>query len=1124
VSLKPILARSEIMAGGILLLFFFLIATPAAHAEPVDQAKIAALKEEFDKLKKAGRYQQALTTAEEWQKLAETFGPDSTENLDAVHDLSNMYVQMDVPGKGRQLCERALAACEKKFGPDDPMTARAAEDLGSCYEGDKEYAKGEPLFRRALEIYEKKLGAEAFETGEALRLLAWLKDEAGDLPGALPLAERALKIYEKTRGPSDVETSRAVNVLSELYNEGGNTKKGIEFSERALAIREKELGPDHPDTGEAVNNRGLLYFAEGDYDNAIKMFARCLAISETALGPDHFYTTSSLNNLGFVYRTKGEFPLAEKYFRRALESRERMLGPKDPNLALSLNNLASLLQDKGDTVAAEAFYQRALQVREEGLGPEHPDTARSLNDLAGIYLLVADFAKAEPLFQQAIKIFEKNFGPDHEETLSAVNNLALLYEMSHQYEKAVPLFERALKTKERTLGPDSIDLAFVASNLGVVYWDLGDYDKAETYARRALKLREAAFGPRHPKTAESLSNVGVVLRDRGELEKAEPFFQRALQIEEENLGKFYPPIASTFENLAFLKIKQGKPAEALKFAARFNEVQEHNLADVLSFTSERQRLAFQKYSSPYRLFATLGSADNLARTVLRQKGVVLDSLLEDQVIGDASADPKNRELVQKIRAAKEQLTQLTLQIPADPKAAEAAKTSREKLSGDVERLEATLARAVTGAGRSRRALSVTVGQVQAVLPKASALVELLRYPHYTGGKEDEMRYGAIVIAPAGETKWVSLGKAEEIENKVRLYQRSTRGETDETALRQSIRALCEQVWAPIEAVLPAKTSNVIISPDGQLSFVSFATLLRPNDQFLGEKYSIRYVASGRDLLKTNKASTDPTTVVYANPDFGTTAQARAPNTADPALRDLEMRDLRGLSLQPLPGTESEAKALEERSGGRSIKTFLGAEATEEHLRGTNSPRILHLATHGFFLPEAASPNAPASTRAASETVKLRITNPMHRSGLALAGAQTTLDAWSRGEVPPAQNDGILTAEEVGALKLDGTWLVVLSACDTGSGEARAGEGVMGLRRGFVQAGAQNLLMTLWPISDQTTVQIMLDFYDAALRTNNAPQALADAQRDWLVKLRKEKGLLAAVRLAGPFIMSSQGKP
>jgi CHAT domain-containing protein len=151
-------------------------------------------------------------------------------------------------------------------------------------------------------------------------------------------------------------------------------------------------------------------------------------------------------------------------------------------------------------------------------------------------------------------------------------------------------------------------------------------------------------------------------------------------------------------------------------------------------------------------------------------------------------------------------------------------------------------------------------------------------------------------------------------------------------------------------------------------------------------------------------------------------------------------------------------------------------------------------------------------------------NPMHRSGLVLAGAQSTLEAWKQGKVPPIENDGIVTAEDVAAVDLQGTWLVTLSACDTGSGEAKAGEGVLGLRRGFLEAGAQNMLMTLWPISDETTVQIMTDFYDAARKTENPPQALAQVQRDWLVKIRKEHGLAQAVRLAGPFVMSSQGKP
>lgn len=159
-----------------------------------------------------------------------------------------------------------------------------------------------------------------------------------------------------------------------------------------------------------------------------------------------------------------------------------------------------------------------------------------------------------------------------------------------------------------------------------------------------------------------------------------------------------------------------------------------------------------------------------------------------------------------------------------------------------------------------------------------------------------------------------------------------------------------------------------------------------------------------------------------------------------------------------------------------------------------------------------------------ERMSIVFHNPMQRSGLAFAGAQLTLDAWKRGEIPDTENDGILMAQEVGMMDLKDTWLVVLSACDTGIGQAQAGEGVLGLRRGFVQAGAQNLLMTLWPVSDKYTVDLMKAFYEQAMKTKDAPGALASVQREFLIKLRKEKNPVIAARLAGPFIMSFQGKP
>lgn len=142
----------------------------------------------------------------------------------------------------------------------------------------------------------------------------------------------------------------------------------------------------------------------------------------------------------------------------------------------------------------------------------------------------------------------------------------------------------------------------------------------------------------------------------------------------------------------------------------------------------------------------------------------------------------------------------------------------------------------------------------------------------------------------------------------------------------------------------------------------------------------------------------------------------------------------------------------------------------------------------------------------------------------LAGAQRTVAAWAQGKAPSAENDGIVTAEEISALNLRGTWLVVLSACDTGLGVAQSGEGVLGLRRGFIQAGAQNLLMTLWPIDDEKTVPLMTDFYAAAHKSSNAALALAEVQRKWLAKLRAEKGVAEACRTAGPFILSHQGRP
>jgi CHAT domain-containing protein len=598
------------------------------------------------------------------------------------------------------------------------------------------------------------------------------------------------------------------------------------------------------------------------------------------------------------------------------------------------------------------------------------------------------------------------------------------------------------------------------------------------------------------------------------------------------LGRNIP--AHSLNNLALSEFELSRIGEARALARQASAAESTILSKIFSFTSEEQRLAYLNIFRPYSLFPFLkGTETDLAAAVLRYKGVVLDSITEDRLLAQATQGSEDQKLVEKLNLDKRQLGQLLLQ-PVQKVSAETNQRI-EALEEEVEKLEGQLAQHVAGLGQARHALSVSVEQVQQTIPHNGVLIEYLRYWYYLGKSQWERRYGAIVLFSKGAPLWIPLGKANEIEHLVRRYGALVRGAPQGEELSANLQALYEALWVPIGQVLPNQTKTIIISPDGELNFISFATLLTKDNKFLAEKYDVQYVASGRDLLRELKPSIAKEVVLFANPDFnlGSTpmlAKAEHRSADAGSIRGSEKRDIEDWSFEGLKGTQKESDELiKEFTGwGWTSTDFTAEKATKEELLKIHSPYILHLATHGFFTkedPTTAQTEPEASLNNRQSVTKSKFfKNPMHRSGLALAGAQTTIEAWKRDEVPPVENDGILTAEDVSTLDLQGTWLVTLSACDTGSGEARAGEGVMGLRRGFIQAGAQNLLMTLWPISDEVTVQIMSDFYDAAHESGNAPEALAKIQRAWLVKLRADKGLAQAVSLAGPFIMSSQGKP
>lgn len=919
---------------------------------------------------------------------------------------------------------------------------------------------------------------------------------------AVPVARHILGLVEKANGPSHVKTVFAVNDLATLYQIMGDYPQAEPLFQRSLKICELVFGPEHPNTATSLNNLARLHVAMSDYAKAEPLYRRSVQINETALGPEHPNTATSLNNLATLYFKLSDYPKAEPLFQRNLKIREKVLGPEHPLTAASVNNLALLYETMGDYAKAEPLYQRSLKVNAKVLGRQHPDTATSLNNLGLIYVKLGEFSKAEPLLQEGLAICEKTLGEDHPDTATSLNNLAVLYRNTASNSKAEPLLQRCLKISERLQGTNHPDTATSLNNLALLYSDMGNFGQADPLFQRSLKIYERVEGTNHPAA--------------------------------------HPGVAAILGNLALLELDRNRPEAALGYARKLIAPTEAGTSRILAFASEGERLAYQKQQQATSLLASLGAATELAQVVLRNKGLVLDSLLEERLAVEASADPSTRAVVERLRASGRQLMQHHLEYPpdADADALTKWKAEAEALGLLVEESQRTLTRKVIGTGTIRRALKVTLQEVQSVLPEGTVLMEFVRYAHHLGRMPSEPRYGVLLIGgrqtafkdeKAGMPVWVPLGSATNLESQLEACATAMRSgrKADEAILR----ALASQLFAPVQKRLPEGCRSLVICPDAQLNFLNFGTLVTEGGEFLAEHYRIKYVTSGRDLLFGNVDAPDERAMVaFANPAFSlssATAGNRPESTPSAALSQ-EHRGYDGLAFHALPGTEQEIQFLKQRAHDWKLlqKEFVGNMATEAEVNAVRSPFILHLATHGFFLPEDATagggninPRMAGASRAS-----IVLLNPMQRSGLALAGAKNTLDAWKQGLAPPPENDGILSAQEVGSLNLRNTWLVVLSACDTGIGEARSGEGVLGLRRGFVQAGAQNLLMTLWPISDKWSVEIMKAFYEKAMVSGDAPQAMADVQAEWLAKLRKEKGALLAARIAGPFVLTSRGKP
>ena len=631
---------------------------------------------------------------------------------------------------------------------------------------------------------------------------------------------------------------------------------------------------------------------------------------------------------------------------------------------------------------------------------------------------------------------------------------------------------------------------------------------------------------------ESLRLEGDLRAALGETEKAIASYNLALEAIEANYPDMHPSRLDVFESLAVMNFVSGDRAKAREFAEKVFAGRMRSLKDVLSFADEPTRLAYRNSIDPWSIFASLQLPDQLCLSILRTKGVVLDSILEDRKAAQDTTDPKLKQSLLTLNTRKRQLMEWML-------------GGGSKTGGGINDLRTEIRQLETqirsgSSSDSRAALSITVEAVAKAIPENAALIEFIRFSDLQLPGLGTDRYGAVVLGEEGKPIFQPLGNAVEVDAAIESYSQLVREPVDDAEMTKVLTELRKLVWEPLTPHLPDTGAKLILAPDGVLNFLSFATLLEEDGTFLAEKYPIAYVTSGRDLVRGVKPSIKNDMTVLANPDFSKPGNVSKQAPASNRSRAIGMRGLLStIGLPPLPGADVEASLIQKIADEQwewPINVLKGGDATEAATNRLAGPKILHFATHGFFLPRTGRVDSltrsrpywddamqPSNVRGSASVISnVTLENPMHRSGIALSGAQDTLQKWGESLVGDTANDGILTAEEIAMLDLNGTWLVVLSACETGLGEARSGEGVLGLRRGLLQAGAENLLFTLWPVADRETVLFMSDFYTELDGARNEPgEAAHKIQTKYLKKFREEMGVAAAVRLAGPFILSFQ---
>ena len=1103
-------------------------------------------------LARSGRSSEAIPHHQEALRIFRIEIEEATPELARTYSLlGHAHLLGGQTEQAEPFCRKALELSIDALGKTHADTAGALNDLGYVLRVRGRWAEARSLLEQASKIYAQTLGSEHPRSALTRTNLAELLELEGNYTAALAEYKAVLRIQQSSLGEQHPDVARSHGNIGWVYLETADYLRAKEHYEIAVDIM---AGSRHHDRARYLSGLGSIHSRLGEYSEALGLFEEAHAIYRAELGEEHPNTLSKLDNIATVLQKAGRLTEAEAIYRRNLETSRKQHGPKSVEVAHALSNLATVREDLGDLTEARELLEESLEIRDAKLS-DHPKTAVTLTNLAHVLKALGELVVAEQHYRRALRIRVTGLGPEHPKTAASHNNLGASLEERGDLSGARDYYEKALEVRRKILPANHPDIAISLNNLGLILGPLGEHLKADAYLREAYKIRVAIYGLDHPAVAISLENLAPLARMVGDLEEevelhrralqiriqslgsknpdvanshnnlaytllrsrsfseAEKHFERALAIREAAFGPNHPDVASCLDGLAIVAELNGDPTSAVNLVQRAQEIRERWIRAPLDLGDDRAKRALvqrSRYSMEhavslhFRNGSKAPAAGDLAVTaILRNKGRALETSAAERRSLGYTKDPEVVGMYEEILALRASEIRKTLRSgdsAGDDAAQELAATRLE-----IRRLESQLAEQLPASGASR---SIDIASVRAALPDRSALIEFVAFePFYADRQPNpwgDTHYAAYWIQSSGPITAVDLGPAEPIDREVGQFREAL--ESGNPSVFEDGRRLYKMLMGPFGHVLD-RVESLYIAPDGELLLLPFAALVGPERRYLLEDKIVSYLTSGRSLLEAEappeKEEPRNPPLLIGGPDFGLIPGEGSQRNTSPAL------DYLPESYLPLPGAQAEVEWIGRVCELPSDRVLTGKAATETALVSARGPVVLHLATHGFFLADL-----PSSTfRAWPEPSVLRKQDlpswDEYRAGIALAG-------YNQRHLASDADDGVLTAHEMTALDLVGTEIVVLSACQTGVGESRYGQGVFGMRRALALAGARSQLTTLWPVDDEATRSLMVDWYQHLGSGLDRARALRRAQ----LKILKKSGVSSIDR--GPKAATSRG--